>query len=682
MLGFITLLVLNSQIVITSQDGSAQYLFKVNGTITLSSGVWTIPIFDGSHIGSISNNQILGVTFIPAGPNGNTGVTGPTGATVGNTGTTGGTGSTGSSFYGLQYNFATGYGSAVAGQVQFSNASPSLTTQIEVSEVTAQSITDPIWFTNSSTTQYIFSNLAQTKVTIFQKSDNLPPPPGTSPNFILPIAVTFVGNVGGAFSNGEAIGCLVVPGGALGNSGTTGSTGSTGPTGSIATFLGYPYTYNTATSGNALAGQFQFNSLTPSSQSVVTFWENDALGATVDWFITTSLMTQYVFTNATQTKQSIFFNATTLPPPPPPPGSLSISLNLTFLSNAGGNFSNGEAVGVMIIPGGNQGMTGLTGQSGNTGGTGPTGPAGAPTGSTGPTGGTGQTGGSFLGYSYIFRAITTGTPASGTLYFDNLTESSITAVYFDEFSQTGAQAIWYPSTSLTTQMIFTNFAQTKQLIVRNNTAFPPPPPPPGFTNSGLSVVYESSAGGAFTDGEHIGVLIVPGGPNGASGNTGPTGMTGLTGLSGNTGPTGAQGQTGMTGATGQTANTGPTGPTGFGNTGQTGVTGPTGSGVFPSAVPSPIGTNYTIVSGDNGKLLLNGNTFAGGSTWNLPAPTANFMVCIKDVYGYFQYSPLTLVRNGGTGMIDQQTQDLVVRKAGASFFIIADGTNWYTVGLN
>jgi hypothetical protein len=77
---------------------------------------------------------------------------------------------------------------------------------------------------------------------------------------------------------------------------------------------------------------------------------------------------------------------------------------------------------------------------------------------------------------------------------------------------------------------------------------------------------------------------------------------------GPTGATGPQGDTGDTGATGPTGATGATGPTGAtGNTGDTGPTGATGAaGTFSSAqVVESKSSNYTLVSSDAGKLIIN-----------------------------------------------------------------------------
>jgi len=623
MLGFLTLLTSGSQIVVSSQDQTAQYLFKVNGTISVSGGVFTIPIFDGSHMGTFSNNQILGVFLAPAGPTGPTGVTGPTGATSGNTGATG---ATGSSFLGLQYSFNAGtYGTAVSGQLQFSSSTPSSVTQMEISEITADGLTNSLLFYYASTTQFIFTNLAQTKQFIFQKGDNFPPPPGTSPNFILPVSLSFVSNVGGNFSNGEQVGVLQVLGGPqgltglTGQSGNTGSTGATGPAGAPTgatggtgatgltggSFLGYSYVFSTATSGAASAGGVHFDSLTPSSISTVFFDQVNQNGATVTWFPSTSTVTQIIFTNFAQTKQIIVRNASPFPPPPPLPGITTNSLSVVYESSSGGMFSNGEQIGVLIIPGGN---------AGNTGGTGPTG-------QTGPS----------SPVHYIFDTATGGTPSYGYLQYNNATQNSATVLYFQQFSFNNINMAQFVA-SLTVGSVI--WVHTADLTVVHQWNVVSVANPFGFVN--VTVTFRGWTNNSFTTGQDVYITV------------GPAGV-------------------------------GPTGPTG--STGSTGSTGPTGSGVFPSAVPSPIGTNYTIVSGDNGALLLNGNTTSTPSTWLLPAPTAKFMVCIKDCYGYFEFSPLTLVRLGGTGQIDLQSQDLVVRKAFASFFLIADGTNWWTVGL-
>ena len=114
----------------------------------------------------------------------------------------------------------------------------------------------------------------------------------------------------------------------------------------------------------------------------------------------------------------------------------------------------------------------------------------------------------------------------------------------------------------------------------------------------------------------------PVGSSGYTGYTGPTGFgsTGYTGYSGYTGPAGSASATGATGYTGPniTGYTGPSGYTGYtgytgpggaasstGATGFTGYTGPGGGGGGGlNGVNTQSGTSYSVVSGDNGKLIV------------------------------------------------------------------------------
>jgi len=128
------------------------------------------------------------------------------------------------------------------------------------------------------------------------------------------------------------------------------------------------------------------------------------------------------------------------------------------------------------------------------------------------------------------------------------------------------------------------------------------------------------------------------GPTGATGATGPTGPTGTTGP---TGPTGPQGDQGIQGIQGITGPTGPTGPTGAdstvpGPTGATGPTGPTGATGAASTVPGPTGpTGATGATGATGPTGPTGPTGATGASWaaaqDITAKTGDYTVASGDL---------------------------------------------------
>lgn len=179
------------------------------------------------------------------------------------------------------------------------------------------------------------------------------------------------------------------------------------------------------------------------------------------------------------------------------------------------------------------------------------------------------------------------------------------------------------------------------------------------------------------------------GPTGPTGSTGPTGNTGPTGPGvGATGPTGPTGITGPTGpgvgATGPTGSTGPTGPgagatgatgaTGaIGATGATGATGPTGSTV--AAINAQTGTSYTIVNGDNEKLLSLSNTAAIAVTLPQAGSGGNFLSTWTAYVANLNTGAATITPT--TSTIDGTTSITLAKNQGV--LIVSDGVNYYTV---
>lgn len=104
--------------------------------------------------------------------------------------------------------------------------------------------------------------------------------------------------------------------------------------------------------------------------------------------------------------------------------------------------------------------------------------------------------------------------------------------------------------------------------------------------------------------------------------------------------------------------------------------GASGGGIS-NAAPLAKSANYTIVSGDNGKVIWADST-SGAFTLTLPAPTANFVISIKDISGLAVTNPITIARNGSE-LIDGAAANDVISTAYYAVSYISDGTNWFKI---
>ena len=176
-------------------------------------------------------------------------------------------------------------------------------------------------------------------------------------------------------------------------------------------------------------------------------------------------------------------------------------------------------------------------------------------------------------------------------------------------------------------------------------------------------------------------LLAAKGADGATGVAGPTGAVGASGAVGAAGPTGAVGPTGATGtagapgAPGAAGVTGPTGAAGAaGATGATGAAGAAGAAgpTGPSAqngVNPQTGAGYTVVSGDNGKLITVSN--AANQTITLPSavPANGWYIDVQNIgAGLWTF-------NGGGHNIDGAAANLTL-DTNQGVRIFSDGSNY------
>jgi hypothetical protein len=96
---------------------------------------------------------------------------------------------------------------------------------------------------------------------------------------------------------------------------------------------------------------------------------------------------------------------------------------------------------------------------------------------------------------------------------------------------------------------------------------------------------------------------------------------------------------------------------------------------FNPATASPYAMSATV---DIGKEFLV-NTANGASTFNLPAPTANFWFTIKDIAGSADINPITFHRFGSE-LFENLAADYQAVAPYGEWTITSDGTNWYITG--
>lgn len=198
------------------------------------------------------------------------------------------------------------------------------------------------------------------------------------------------------------------------------------------------------------------------------------------------------------------------------------------------------------------GATGATGLQGSTGATG----IGA-TGATGSQGATGAAGQSSTFYNYKADGnVTSGIPASGMLYWNNLTQLSATTIVLSHLDEFGNDL----------DVFFSLFKTGDTFVIQNRgnsnnfQTWQINATPTVVLNSYVSIPVTLVTSGGISQMPHNAQLLFAIVTSGLVGATGPQGATGSTGLTGSQGATGTTGLTGSQGSTGATGLTGATGP--------------------------------------------------------------------------------------------------------------------------
>jgi hypothetical protein len=102
-----------------------------------------------------------------------------------------------------------------------------------------------------------------------------------------------------------------------------------------------------------------------------------------------------------------------------------------------------------------------------------------------------------------------------------------------------------------------------------------------------------------------------------------------------------------------------------------------GSGLAGTAPGSTINTNYTVVSGDNGRTL-NIDCSGGPIDVTLPSPSSGFKVTIKDYKGNSNTNNI-VIKRAGSELIDNTASDDSITTAFGATSLVSDGTDWYRI---
>lgn len=89
-----------------------------------------------------------------------------------------------------------------------------------------------------------------------------------------------------------------------------------------------------------------------------------------------------------------------------------------------------------------------------------------------------------------------------------------------------------------------------------------------------------------------------------------------------------------------------------------------------------LNSNTILTSGDNKRILFADST-AGSFNIQLPAPSSNFLLTIKDYLGAFQDFPVTLTRSGAGVEIEGLASDYELSAAYGAWNLVCDGTDYF-----
>lgn len=103
-------------------------------------------------------------------------------------------------------------------------------------------------------------------------------------------------------------------------------------------------------------------------------------------------------------------------------------------------------------------------------------------------------------------------------------------------------------------------------------------------------------------------------------------------------------------------------------------TGANGTGLLSASPGSTITTNYSVLSGDNGRTLPVDSS-GGAVQITLPSPTAGFLVTVKDAFGNAATNNITIVRNSSE-LIDGSSVPVIISTNYTALSFISNGTNW------
>lgn len=352
------------------------------------------------------------------------------------------------------------------------------------------------------------------------------------------------------------------------------------------------------------------------------------------------------------------------------PGNPSIG-NIYIVTNEGGvgyawNGFSWSNIGFISGPTGATGAAGVAGSNGATGSTGPEGATGAPgpaatQGATGSTGVTGATGASVTGstgatgpngYTNAFyrynadTSKTSGFPTSGTLYWNNATQTSATQVAVSHTTANSEDIDLFLSLLATSNQFVIQEKSDSNSFQKWTISGTPTNVSNSYIELPVTLVDSGGNGSSnFANAAELLFILTQAGIQGATG-IGASGATGTTGATGTAGTDGATGATGLQGATGTSI------------TGATGLTGATGSVGATGAVGSNGATGPTGASGATGSTGVQGSTGATGpqgATGTVPSSFSTITVTGEAAFGLPVETKATPTISGGTLTLNLST---------------------------
>lgn len=363
----ISSLTVGSKVIFRSQTASTVYMFEVSGAVVDNGTYSTVPVTYDSGSGAIDDGESLFVTGSIKGTQGIPGTNGAAAtisagttttinpglsASVSNSGSSSAAvfdfsipkGANGSPF-GTKHTFDTGTGNDPAsGELRLNNAAAASTTEIYVHETDRNSLSVATVLTNipNGSRISVISDADETAIAYYSVTSS------ASTSNVTTLTVT---HLAGTPTFADALDVTLLTEG-KGDQGATGTPGADGIDGGI------PYTFDSATTVGAAAGEIRLNNATPASATQI--FVNTTGGSSTDyttlWDQTNTGSVVQIQSRVAETTSHIYRIDGTA-------GTTERTLTVTHLGGNGG-FADGDDVGLVFFFKGDTGAAGAAGADG------------------------------------------------------------------------------------------------------------------------------------------------------------------------------------------------------------------------------------------------------------------------------------------------------------------------------